>query len=45
VKKLPTIKALQAEYAELLSGKKKAYGEYHKAKKDMQKVVICKGKY
>ncbi|WP_207669688.1 hypothetical protein [Marinisporobacter balticus] len=42
VKKLPTVKALQTEYAELLSGKKKAYGEYHKAKKDMQEVVIAK---
>lgn len=42
VKKLPTVKALQAEYAELLSCKKKAYGEYHKAKKDMQEVVMAK---
>lgn len=42
VKKLPTVKALQAEYAELLSVKKKAYGEYHKAKKDMQEVIIAK---
>ena len=42
VKKLPTVKTLQAEYAELLSGKKKAYGKYHKAKKDRQEVVIAK---
>ncbi|MGN6712588.1 hypothetical protein [Anaerocolumna jejuensis] len=42
MKKLPTVKALQAEYAELLSGNKKAYGEYHKAKKETQEVVIAK---
>jgi len=42
VKKLPTVKTLQTEYAKLLSGKKKAYGEYHKAKKEMQEVVIAK---
>lgn len=31
-KKLPSLKALRAEYAELLSAKKSAYAEYYKAK-------------
>ena len=31
VKKLPTIKELQTEYAQLLADKKKAYGEYRQA--------------
>ncbi len=42
LKKLPTIKSLQAEYAELLAGKKKDYAEYVKAKKDMQEVLTAK---
>lgn len=42
LKKLPTIKALQAEYAELLAGKKKDYAEYVKAKKDMQEILTAK---
>ena len=42
VKKLPTVKALQAEYAELLANKKKAYGSYHNVKKEMQEVLIAK---
>ena len=41
-KKLPTIKALQTEYAELLSGKKKSYGEYQKMKKEMQETITAK---
>ena len=40
--KLPTIKRLQAEYAELLAKKKAAYGEYRKAREDMQELVTAK---
>ena len=42
MKKLPTVKDLQAEYAELLAKKKKAYGSYHNAKKEMQEVLTAK---
>lgn len=42
VKKLPTVKALQTEYSELLIQKKKSYAAYHSAKKVMQEVVIAK---
>lgn len=42
IKKLPTVKILQSEYAELLSSKKKTYVEYLKAKKEMQEVFIAK---
>lgn len=42
VKKLPTVKSLQAEYTDLLSGKKKAYGQYHAAKKEMQDILTAK---
>ena len=42
LKKLPTVKSLQAEYAELLSKKKQAYGIYHTAKKEMQEVLTAK---
>ena len=41
-KKLPTIKALQAEYAKLLEGKKKAYGEYRKARNEMKELLTAK---
>lgn len=42
VKKLPTVKTLQAEYALLLSEKKKVYGQYHSAKKEMQDILTAK---
>lgn len=42
VKKLPTVKTLQAEYMDLLSEKKKAYGQYHAAKKEMQDILTAK---
>lgn len=42
IKKLPTVKTLQAEYADLLSGKKKAYAQYHSAKKEMQDILTAK---
>ena len=42
VKKLPTIKSLQAEYAELLAEKKKASGEYRKAREEMRELQTVK---
>ena len=42
LQKLPTMKTLQAEYGELLAGKKKAYAEYAAAKKEMQEVLTAK---
>ncbi len=41
-KKLPTVKTLQAEYAKLLEEKKKAYGEYRKARKEMKEILTSK---
>lgn len=35
VKKLLKVKELNAEYAEVLAEKKKLYGDYRQAKKDM----------
>ena len=40
LKKLPTVKSLQAEYAALLSEKKAAYGEYRQARDEMKKLLI-----
>lgn len=42
LQKLPTMKTLQAEYADLLAEKKKAYAEYAAAKKEKQKVLTAK---
>jgi len=42
LKKLPTVKSLQAEYAKLLAEKKAAYGEYRQAKKDKQELLTVK---
>lgn len=41
-KKLPTVKVLQAEYAELLAKKNKAYAPYRLAKKEMQDILTAK---
>jgi hypothetical protein len=41
-KKLPTVKALQMEYSQLFSEKKKAYAKYHSTKKEMQNVLTAK---
>jgi len=41
-KKLPTVKALQMEYSELLSAKKKAYTKYHSVKKEKQNILTAK---
>ena len=40
--KFPTIKLLQQEYAEVLAEKKKAYSEYHKARKFMKDMLTAK---
>ena len=42
VKKLPTIKELQTEYAQLLADKKKAYGEYRQARTAMRELLTVK---
>lgn len=42
MKKLPTVKALQAEYTELLSEKKKDYIGYSNAKKEMREILNAK---
>lgn len=41
-KKLPTVKALNTEYSELLSAKKKAFTEYTNARAEMREVLIVK---
>ena len=42
MKKLPTVKALQVEYTELLSEKKKDYIGYSNAKKEMREILNAK---
>lgn len=42
VKKLPTIKSLQAQLDELYSEKNKAYSKYHLAKKETQDILTAK---
>lgn len=42
VKKLPTIKSLQAEYARLQAEKKETYANYRKARDDMKELLIVK---
>lgn len=39
LKKLPSVKSLQAEYAALLSEKKAAYAEYRQARDEMKKLL------
>ena len=41
VKKLPTVKELNAEYAELLSGKKAAYAKYRRVRDEAQELAIA----
>ena len=41
-KKLPTIKALNTEYAALMAEKKAAYSEYRKAREDMKELLTAK---
>ena len=40
--KLPTVKSLQAEYAELLTKKKAAYSEYRAAREEMKELLLHK---
>ena len=40
--KISTIKQLNQEYAEVLSGKKKAYADYRSARKEMQDYLIAR---
>lgn len=42
VKKLPTVKSLQTEYAELLAEKKDAYTDYRKARNEMKELLVVK---
>ena len=42
LKKLPTVKSLQAEYAQLLSGKKAMYAEYQQARNEMRSLQTAK---
>ena len=41
-KKLPTIKALNTEYAELLAEKKAAYADYRKVREEMKELLTAK---
>ena len=42
IKKLPTVKSLQAEYATLLAEKKAAYADYRKARDEMKELLTIK---
>ena len=42
VKKIPKVKDLNAEYAELMAEKKAAYAEYRKVKEEAQELLIAK---
>ena len=42
ISKLPSVKSLNAEYAELLAKKKAAYAEYRKAKDEMKELLTVK---
>ena len=42
LKKLPTVKALNAEYAALLAEKKSAYADYRQAKEEMRELITAR---
>ena len=42
VKKLPKVKELQAEYAQLLAEKKKAYAEFRSSREEMRELLTAK---
>lgn len=42
VKKLPTVKSLQSEYAALMAEKKQAYPEYRRVREDMKELLTAK---
>lgn len=42
VKKLPTVKSLQSQYAALMAEKKRAYSEYRKVRENRKELLIAK---
>ncbi len=42
LKKLPSVKSLNAEFSALLTEKKAAYADYHKAQDEMRELLIHK---
>lgn len=42
LKNIPTVKSLQAEYAQLLEEKKKAYGDFRQARDEMRELLTVK---
>ena len=42
MKKLPSVKSLQAEYAALLAEKKEAYADYRKAREEMKELLTIR---
>ena len=42
LKKLPTVRSLQAEYAALLAEKKAAYADFRKAREDMKELLTVR---
>lgn len=42
MKKLPTVKSLQEEYAKLLAEKKAAYAEYRRSRDEMRELLLHK---
>ena len=42
MKKLPSVKSLQAEYSRLLTDKKEADGEYRQAREEMKELLTVK---
>lgn len=42
IKKLPTVKAFRAEYAELLTSKKKVYSEFVKVRSEKREALTAK---
>ena len=45
VKKLPTVKSLQVEFADLLTVKKEAYAELRKVRDELRELTIHKANY
>ena len=42
IQKLPSVKALNVEYAELLAKKKEAYAEYRRVREEMRELLVVK---
>lgn len=42
ITKLPSVKSLQTEYAEMMTQKKAAYSEYRKAREEMKELLTAK---